>query len=141
MRFETSVDVDAPGDVLWMVLLDVESWPELTPSMTAVTKSADGRLEVGSSVWIKQPRLPRTEWVITELDDGSRFVWEARGMGVRSTAAHEIHDPTPDRCRLRLVLDMAGPFGAAFGSIYGGMNRRYMDLEAAGLKRKAESLA
>ena len=141
MRFETSVDVDAPGDVLWMVMLDVESWPELTPSMTTVTKSEDGRLAVGSSVWVKQPRLPRTEWVVSELDDGSRFVWESRGMGVHVTAGHEIHDPSADRCRMRLWLEMGGPLGGVLSGLYAGMNRRYMDLEAAGLKRKAESLA
>jgi hypothetical protein len=36
---------------------------------------------------------------------------------------------------------MAGPLGGVLGGMYAGMNRRYMDQEAAGLKRKAESLA
>ena len=112
MRIETSVDVDAPGDVLWMVLLDVEAW-----------------------------RLPRTEWIVTELTPHSRFVWEARGPGVRTVATHEIVDATADSSQLRLVVEQAGAMGGVFGRLTAGLTRKYVDKEAAGLKRKAESLA
>lgn len=141
MRIETSVDVDAPGDVLWMVLLDVEAWPRLTASMDEVTKTEEGALVVGSSVWIKQPRLPRTEWIVTELTPHSRFVWEAHGPGVRTVATHEIVDATADSSQLRLVVEQAGAMGGVFGRLTAGLTRKYIDKEAAGLKRKAESLA
>ncbi|MGZ4505451.1 MAG: SRPBCC family protein [Nocardioidaceae bacterium] len=141
MRIETTVDVDAPRDVLWMVLLDVESWPALTASMTTVTRSDEGPLAVGSSVWIKQPRLPRTEWTVTELTACDRFVWQASGPGVRTTAAHLIEQVDADSCRLRLVLDQEGALGGLLGRLIGGMARRYVALEAEGLKGRAESLA
>ena len=141
MRIETTVEVDAPRDVLWMVLLDVESWPSLTPSMSEVTRSEEGPLTVGSSVWIKQPRLPRTEWTVTELTACDRFVWQATGPGARTTAAHLIEEIDADSCRLHLVLDQEGALGGLFGRLTAGMARKYVAQEADGLKRRAESLA
>src|SRR5512144_1662591 len=83
MRIEHAVDVDAPPDVVWMVLMDVEAWPALTPSMTSVEKAESGPLKVGSRVKIKQPRLPLTEWTVTDLVDNERFTWESGRPGMR----------------------------------------------------------
>lgn len=141
MHIETSVEVDAPADVLWMVLIDVESWPELTPSMTSVSKASAGPMQVGSEVSIKQPKLPRMTWTVTELTDCSRFVWQTTTPGVTTVAGHEIHDPSNNTSRLRLVVDQVGPMGWLTGRVAAGLTRRYIDLEAAGLKSRAEALA
>jgi uncharacterized membrane protein len=141
MRIETTVDVDAPADVLWMVLMDVECWPELTTSMTNVRKLAPGPLQVGSQVSIKQPKLPRTTWTVTERVEDSMFVWRAESPVVTTVAGHEIYDATENTARLRLVVDQGGPLGGLVGKLAAGLTRKYVELEAAGLKRKAESLA
>lgn len=138
MRIESSVPVDAPPSTVWEVLTDVESWPGLTASMTSVVKQTPGPLRVGSVVLIRQPRLPRATWEVTELEEGRRFVWVSRNPGLVSTAVHEVAGPGPSSV-LRLAIDQAGPLGWLFGRLAAGLSRRYVDLEAAGIKRKAEA--
>jgi hypothetical protein len=139
VRFETSVPVQATPAALWAALVDVESWPGLTASMSSVRKQAPGPLTVGDRVEVKQPRLPRTRWTVTELTVDRRFTWEARGPGVHTVAVHEIEPGPEGGCTLRLVLDQGGPLGPVVGRLAAGLTRRYLDLEAAGLRRRAES--
>jgi uncharacterized membrane protein len=141
MRIEHSVDVDAPPDVLWMVLMDVEAWPALTPSMTSVEKLEPGPLKVGSRVNIKQPRLPLTEWTVTELVDNERFTWETSSPGMKVSAIHEVSAPDVGQCVLTLAVDQSGPLGPLVGLLSRAMTRRYLGLEARGLKVRAETLA
>ena len=62
MDYEVSVDIDAtPGEV-WNVLTDVGRWPEWTPTVTRVERLDLGPFQVGSTVMIRQPRLPPTVW-------------------------------------------------------------------------------
>jgi hypothetical protein len=137
MRNETTVPVDATPEELWSVLVDVESWPELTESMTAVTKVDPGPLHVRSRVRITQPRLPKAEWTVTELVEPERFTWVASGPGYRSTATHEVLTG-PGGTRLRLAVEQTGPLGVLLGRVLTRMVDRYIGLEAAGLKRRAE---
>ena len=58
MDYEVSVDIDAtPGEV-WNVLTDVGRWPEWTPTVTRVERLDLGPFQVGSTVMIRQPKLP-----------------------------------------------------------------------------------
>ena len=84
MRFEKVVTIAAPAQTVWNLLTDIESWPRLTASVTSIERITPGPLEVGSRVRIKQPRLPEAEWVVTELVEGQRFVWESASPGVRT---------------------------------------------------------
>ena len=90
MRNETTVDVDAPAEVLWAVVKDVESWPKLTESMTFVERLDGGPLREGMRVKVNQPKLPPATWKVTELVENERFVWRARGPGFTTTASHEV---------------------------------------------------
>lgn len=141
MRIEHAVDVDAPPDVVWMVLMDVEAWPALTPSMTSVEKAESGPLKVGSRVKIKQPRLPLTEWTVTDLVDNERFTWESGRPGMRVSAVHEVTAREVGRCTLILAVDQTGPLGPLVGLLSRTMTRHYITLEANGIRARAESLA
>ena len=54
------VTVDAPPEVVWELLADVESWPQITENMTTVMLVDKGSLRLGSHVKIKQPKLAPT---------------------------------------------------------------------------------
>jgi carbon monoxide dehydrogenase subunit G len=138
MRTETSIPVEAPPEVVWEVVTDVESWPELTPSMSSVRKRAPGPLRVGSVVDIRQPKLPRARWVVTELVELERFVWVARGPGLVSTASHAVA-ASGSGSVLRLAIDQEGLLAPVVGRILAGLTLRYVDLEAAGIKQRAEA--
>jgi uncharacterized protein YndB with AHSA1/START domain len=138
VTIEREVAVAATPERVWAVLQDVESWPEWTASMTSVQRAAGGPLRVGEQVRVRQPRLPRTVWTVTRVEPGRSFSWSASTPGVRTTADHEIH-PGPDGCRVVLRLVQAGPLAAPIDLLLGRMVRRYVDLEAEGLRRRAGS--
>jgi len=138
MEQRISIDVGAPPDRVWDVLVDVERWPEWTESVSIVRVLDAAPLAVGSRVEVSQPRIPTGTYTVTKLAPGRAFVWEQRQPG-STVAAH--HDCTPlpgggTRVELRVV--MTGPLGAVVGRLYCGLTRRYLAMEAAALEARAE---
>ena len=140
MRVEVTVDISAPPEVVWAVLSDVESWPEWTASITSVRLSSPHPLQVGSRVRIKQPRLPATVWTVSDLVGGERFTWTSTSFGVHTRASHRVVR-TAKGSRATLSIDQAGALGRLVGRLYGGLTRRYVEMEAAGLKQRSEKSA
>jgi hypothetical protein len=141
MRIEQSVSVNAPRDVVWAVLVDVETWPQLTDSVTSLNRLETGPLRVGSRASIKQPRLPTSVWTVTELVDHERFTWDTSGPGWRTHAVHDVIPAGPGSCTLHLLMEITGPVGEVMGRLTAGTARRYVGMEAEGIKRHAESQA
>ena len=139
MRYERSIDIDAPADDVWTIIEHVERWPEWSESMTSVERLSVGPFGVGSRAKVKQPRLPQAEWTVTEHDPPRSFRWEAKGPGVRSMGDHAVRPARTGRSTATLVFEQTGPLGAVIGALFGSMIRRYVDMEAEGLKRRAES--
>ena len=138
MEQHTSIEVTAPPDRVWDVLVDVERWPEWTASVTSVRLLDAGPLAVGSRVEISQPRIPTATYTVTVLEPGSAFTWQQRQPGSTVSAHHECA-PLPDggtRVELRVV--MRGALGAVVGRLYRKLTERYLATEAAGLKARAE---
>ena len=138
MRFEDSAVIAAPASTVWEVYSDVEQWPEWTDSVTSVELLDPGPLRVGSRARIRQPRLPVAEWTVTEIDEGRSFTWVARGPGVRSTGTHVV-EPHGDGARGTAILVQAGLLGPLVGFLTRGLTKRYLAMEAAGLKARAEA--
>lgn len=137
MEYSTTVDVAAPPERVWQVMSDVERWPEWTSSVRSVHLLSPGPLAVGSRVRVSQPRLPTTVWTVSELVDGESFTWVATGPGLRTVADHSVAG-TPGGCRVTLSVLQAGALGGLMGRLLGGLTERYLDLEAGGLKARAQ---
>ncbi len=137
MRTEVTTEIAAPAERVWAILSDVERWPTWTSSMTSV--ELDGDLAVGATASVRQPKLPRTSWTVTEVVPGRSFTWESTAPGSRAVGEHEVIATGDDACQVRLSLDQGGPIGAVFGLLYRGLTRRYVQTEAAGLKARAEA--
>jgi uncharacterized membrane protein len=140
MRFETTVQTDAPVEAVWAALVDVPRWPEWTESMQDVRWLDDDGLRVGARARIKQPRTPALTWTVTELDEGRAFVWEASSPGVNTVGTHAVSGAGDHGgSTLTLGLQQSGPLAWLVGALTGARTRRYVQLEADGLKRAAES--
>lgn len=138
MRFEDSAVIAAPPAAVWAIYSDVEHWPDMTESVTSVELLDPGPLRVGSRARIRQPKLPVATWTVTEIDEGRSFTWVARGPGVRSTGTHVV-EPHGDGARATAILDQAGLLGPVVGFLTRGLTRRYLAMESAGLKARAEA--
>jgi uncharacterized membrane protein len=134
----TRIDIEAPVDRVWEVLRDVERWPEWTSTVTSVRRLDDGPLAVGSRARIEQPRIPPTEYVVTELEPSRSFTWVATGPGVRTTARHLLEALGTGGTRVTLAVEQAGLVGAVMGRFYRRLTDRYLATEAEGIKARSE---
>ena len=137
MLFSTTVDINAPPERVWAVMVDVERWHEWTPSVTRIERLDTGPLAVGSRLRIHQPKLLPAIWRTTHFDEGRESTWVTHGPGVVVTARHWV-EPREGGSRATLSVRFSGPLGLLVGRITKGLNTRYLALEAAGLKRRSE---
>ncbi len=138
MRYELSVDVNAKPDAVWAVLADVERWPEWTPSVRRVRRLEEGPLGGGSTARVKQPKLPAARWRVTGYVAGREFTWVSQSPGVTTVAEHLIAPGDGGGSRVTLVLTQTGRLARLAGLLGGRLIRRYVGLEADGLKRRSE---
>lgn len=130
--FETTRHIDAPTPTVWEVLVDVVRWPEWTPTIESVERLDDGPFQVGSRAQVRQPRLPRAVWEVTEVVAGRSFTWEATGPGMRTIGRHEVV-PDADGSTVTLSIEQTGPMGAVAAVVWRRLTQRYIELEAESL--------
>lgn len=135
--YSISVQIDAPPGQVWPVMSDVERWHEWTPTITSVRRTNAGPFRIGARARIHQPKLPPADWVVTSLEEGRSFDWESRAPGVRVVGRHRV-DPAPTGSRVTLSIQYSGVIGNLLGRMIGSISRRYIALEADGLKRRVE---
>jgi uncharacterized membrane protein len=140
MITDSSVEIDASTRVVWDVFVDVERWPEWTASVTRVVPLDGPGIEVGKRFEIKQPRMPKLVWEVTEVDPGVSWTWRQRSPGGTTFASHEVVLQAADRTLVRQRIDQRGPIGVAVGALMGRLTKRYLHLEAQGLKARSEQL-
>lgn len=139
MRYEFSTDIDTDAATVWKVLADVERWPEWTPSTTAVRILGGGEVGAGSRAEVRQPRLPRAVWEVTEFEPEREFTWRTSNGGVTTVAEHLIADRAEGGVSVCLRLTQTGPLAPLVGLFVSGMTRRYVQAEANGLKSRCEA--
>lgn len=137
MQFEHAIAIDAPPGRVWAVLADVERWPEWTASMSEVRLLEGERLEVGARARVKQPKLPPSTLEVTALEPQHSFTWVARSPCVRFVGTHAIA-PADRGVTVTLGARFSGPLGRVLSLVTSGMTRRYVLMEAEGLKRRSE---
>jgi uncharacterized membrane protein len=138
MHFEESIEIEAHQQRVWDVLSDVEAWPKRIETVDSVELLTPAPLAVGSRIRLKQPKLGEGIWVLTVWDAPSYFEWRQKSTGITSVAGHRVEALEEGRSRLTLSLDMSGPL-IPVALFFRGLTDRYMNLEAQGIKRAAES--
>lgn len=138
MKFEKSVRIAATPQRVWEIFFDVERWPEWTESISTVERLEPGPLKIGSRTRIKQPKLPEALWEVTELAEGEYFEWVATGPGVRTTGGHRVVADGDGAIAISTIVQ-AGPLGWLAVLIWRNLTHRYLEIEGAGLKARAES--
>jgi uncharacterized membrane protein len=141
VQYTTAIDIAAPTEQIWSVLVNVERMPEWTASMSHVQRLDAGPFGVGSRVRIKQPRLPAATWQVTELTPLQSFSWTASSGGVITTAEHDLAAAIGGNVTVRFILRQTGLIAPLVGLFTAALSRRYVDAELHGLKQQAESHA
>ena len=144
MQFSITTEVDAPPEVVFAVLSDVERWPEWTSTVTRVERLGDAGapLALGDRLRIEQPKVPPGEFTVAALEPGRGFRLVSRSPGATVEANHWA-EPTAggQRSLVTLTVTFSGFLGRVIGWMMRGLNQRYLAEEAAGLKRRSEERA
>ena len=139
MKRSITVEINAAPDRVWKVMTDVERWPEWTETVTSAARLDEGPLVAGSRARLEQPKLPPTEYVVTELLGGRSFTWVARSPGVRTTARHDLEALPDGGAQVRLAVEQDGLLDRVMGRLFfRRLTDRYLAAEAAGLKARSE---
>ena len=134
----SDVVIGAPAAVVWDVFSDVERWPEWTASVTRLVALDGPGIAVGKRFEIKQPRMPKLIWEVTEVTPATSWTWVQRSPGGLTVARHEVVAESAGSTLVRQQIDQRGPIGGLVGLLMRRMTKRYLELEAAGLKARSE---
>jgi len=134
-----AITIDAPVEVVWAVFTDVERWPTWTRSVTSV-ELIDGPMRLGAKARIRQPQLPTVVWTVTDWNPGRSWSWTATGPGARTQASHVLTASGAGTIAEQSIVS-SGPIGRLLAFVWRSLTRRYLAMEAAGLKQRCEEAA
>ena len=138
MTLETRTSTTATPDQVWAVLSDLDGWPGWLPTVDSLEREDPDRPhEVGAAYLVKQPRLPKARWVITDWRAGEGFVWESKTPGARTTGTHELRPAGDGGTEIFLGVEWNGPMAGVARLMFGRLTQRYIDTEASALAERA----
>src|SRR5215218_3494447 len=105
MITDSDVAIAAPATVVWDVFSDVERWPEWTASVTRLVAVDGPGIDVGKRFEIKQPRMPKLVWEVTDVTPGTSWTWVQRSPGGLTLARHEVVAESAGRTLVRQQID------------------------------------
>lgn len=136
-EYTVSIDIQALPERVWAIMSDIRRWHEWTPSVTSIRRLDEGPLRVGSRAMIRQPKVPPALWRVTEIDEGRHFTWTTGSPIARATGQHGV-EALGDGSRATLSLEYSGILGGMLARFLDDLNRRYLTMEANGLKARSE---
>jgi len=110
MRFESSIDINAPAEKVWMLIDRLEEWPQWMPSIKKIERVSKGPLTVGSqlSVTAKVSGLTvELLMTITEFVPERSVVLEGKALGTKLTRFYTL-EPVNDKTKVTIGGDVSG---------------------------------
>jgi carbon monoxide dehydrogenase subunit G len=110
MRFESSIDIDAPVKKIWALIDKLEEWPQWMPSIKKIERLSKGPLAVGSqlSVIAKVSGLTVTLLMtITEFVAERNVVLEGKALGTRLTRFYAL-EPANGKTKVTIGGEVSG---------------------------------
>jgi uncharacterized membrane protein len=126
--------------LVWKVFSDVERWPEWTASVTSLVGRDGADLAVGKRFSIKQPGMSKLVWKVTEIDPGLSWTWVQSAPGALASARHDVIAQPDGRTLVRQQLVQRGVLGVLVARLMIKKTKRFLQLEAQGLKARSEQL-
>ena len=138
MAIRDELLIAAPVERVWALTVDIERWPELTPTITSVERLDDGPLQVGSTARLVQPGQRPATWTVTRLEAPHAFEWSTTVLGVTMTGTHHLA-AEGGGCRNVLGLELEGRGSGLLGRLVGRRIQSAIETENRGFQRAAEA--
>jgi carbon monoxide dehydrogenase subunit G len=110
MRFESSIEINAPAKKAWALIDRLEEWPQWMPSIKKIERVSKGPLTVGSqlSVTAKVSGLTVTLLMtITEFVPERNVVMEGKALGTKLTRFYTL-EPINSKTKVTIGGDVSG---------------------------------
>ena len=110
MRFESSIEIDAPAEKVWALIDKLEEWPQWMPSIKKIERISQGPLAVGSqlSVTAEVSGLTVTLLMtITEFVPERNVVMEGKALGTKLTRFYTL-EPVNGKTKVTIGGDVSG---------------------------------
>jgi carbon monoxide dehydrogenase subunit G len=145
-RVTTSIEIDAPPEKVWEVLMDPERLGDWVTIHREVDRVSDRPLKRGST--LRQELCLRhvhfhVRWTVAEAKAGELAVWD--GKGPARSKAHSVYRLAPNGnggTRFEYENEFKAPLGplgsAASRTLVGGVPQREANATLANLKRLIE---
>lgn len=133
----TSIEIDAPPQEVWDVVMDPERLHEWVTIHRGLGEHGDGHMR--QTLCLRGVSF-HVDWTLAEADEPRLAVWE--GKGPARSRAHTLYRLTPidGRTRFDYENEFKAPFGplgrVAAGALVGGLPER----EAAATLKRLKAL-
>ncbi len=110
MRFESSIDINAPAEKVWTLIDKLEEWPQWMPSIKKIERVSKGPLTIGSqlSVTAKVSGLMVTLLMtITEFVPERNVVMQGKTLGTNLTRFYNL-EPVNGKTKVTIGGDVSG---------------------------------
>jgi carbon monoxide dehydrogenase subunit G len=110
MRFESSIDINAPAEKIWALVDKLEEWSQWMPSIKKIERLSEGPLTVGSqlSVTAEVSGLTVTLLMtITEFAPQQSVVLEGEALGTKLTRFYNL-EPVNGKTRVTVGGEVSG---------------------------------
>jgi len=110
MRFESSIDINAPAEKVWALVDKLEEWPQWMPSIKKIERVSKEPLTVGSqlSVTAEVSGLTVTLLMtITEFVPERSVVLEGKALGTKLTRFYTL-EPVNGKTKVTIGGDVSG---------------------------------
>jgi len=110
MRFESSIDINAPAEKVWALIDKLEEWPQWMPSIKKIERLSKEPLTVGSqlSVTAQVSGLTVTLLMtITEFVPERSVVLEGKALGTKLTRFYTL-EPVNGKTKVTIGGDVSG---------------------------------
>lgn len=110
MRFESSIDINAPAKKVWALIDKLEEWPQWMPSIKKIERVSKGPLAVGSqlSVTAKVSGLTvKLLMTITKFVPERTVVMQGKALGTNLTRFYTL-EPVNVKTKVTIGGEVSG---------------------------------
>jgi carbon monoxide dehydrogenase subunit G len=110
MRFESSIEINAPVKKVWALIDKLEEWPQWMPSIKKIQRVSNGPLGVGSqlSVTARVSRVTvKLLMTITKFVPERNVVMQGKTLGTNLTRFYNL-EPVDGKTKVTVGGDVSG---------------------------------
>lgn len=110
MRFESSIEINAPATKVWALIDKLEEWPQWMPSIKKIERVSKGPLAVGSQLSVTAKVSGLTVallMTITEFVPERTVVMQGKTLGTNLTRFYNL-EPVNGKTKVTIGGDVSG---------------------------------